>query len=160
MKQGICLAKMEINSFPPAFQQGVENWVKKFSRKIHCFADGLTKFPLFQENPIPQAVQSGNSRFGFSTEFSRNFPFPLHNFCTIPRRKIWLLSFSLFHFFSKVVMWKKKMGKTPQIRRNGRVSTFQPPLLLLLFLFMNDRNDFQHFPFSTATRSVESTVQI
>ncbi|MBQ8010575.1 MAG: hypothetical protein IJ265_03390 [Oscillospiraceae bacterium] len=66
---------MEINTFPPEFQQRVENWVEKFSRKFQRFGEDPTKIPLFHENRIPQAVKRNFGRRDFPQNFQEIFPF-------------------------------------------------------------------------------------
>lgn len=74
-RQGICLAELEINTFPPEFQQCVENWVEKFSRKFQQFGENPTRIPLFHENCIPQAVKRNSGRRDFPQNFQEIFPF-------------------------------------------------------------------------------------
>jgi len=66
---------LKIHSFPPDFQQRVESWVEKFSRKFRAFAVRCQIFPLFQENSIPQTVKIKNSAAIFPQNFQEFFPF-------------------------------------------------------------------------------------
>ena len=125
--------QQDCSGFPHQFQQRVENSKREKipSQQFICIAGKSAVWNLLWrivEWDFHNLCKVRHHAAGFSTKFSTNFPFPLHNLSPFPRRK----NFSTFpDSFHECPVGKK----SPEFPVKSWVSTFPGSLLVLLYLF-------------------------